>query len=347
MAEKPKLAFYWCAACGGCEEAVLDLEEKLLDVVSSADVVFWPVALDFKRHDLEAAVDVSILATFVSGAIRTTEQEEMVRLLRRKSQLVLAFGSCSQLGGVPGLANLWNRDTIFQTVYKENPSTPNPDGTLPQMHLGGNSRELGLPGFFDTVRTLDQVIAVDYYLPGCPPTPKILLTAVDLLLSGQLPEKGAVLAPDHALCEDCPRRDSHPDHLTLDEFKRPQEIKIDEGTCLLAQGILCLGPATRAGCEAQCIKGNMPCTGCFGPTSRVRDFGGKALSAIASVVAAKEERGILRAFENIPDPTGTFYRYSLPSSLLRRRRLQKPPQLETVHFPVDEPDNVSEGTRAE
>ena len=334
MAEKPKLAFYWCAACGGCEEAVLDLEEKLLDVVSSADIVFWPVALDFKRHDLEAMADASILAAFVSGAVRTTEQQEMVRLLRSKSQLVFAFGSCSHLGGVPGLANLWTRDTIFQTVYAESASTPNPDGTLPQMITGVDGCELTLPRFFDTVQSLDQVVAVDYYLPGCPPTPKLLLAAVNQLLSGQLPERGAVLAPDHALCEDCPRRDSHPDHLALDQFKRPQEVRIDEGTCLLAQGILCLGPATRAGCEAQCIKGNMPCTGCFGPTSRVRDFGGKALSAIASVATAKEEPGILRAFENIPDPIGAFYRYSLPSSLLRRRRVQESRQLEATHSPT-------------
>jgi F420-non-reducing hydrogenase small subunit len=333
MAEKPKLAFYWCAACGGCEEAVLDLEEKLLDVVSSADIVFWPVALDFKRHDLEAMADASLTAAFISGAIRTTEQQEMVRLLRSKSQLVFAFGSCAQLGGVPGLANLWTRDTIFQAAYAENASTPNPDGTLPQMITEVDGVELMLPPFFDTVRTLHQVIAVDYYVPGCPPTPKILLAALNQLLSGQLPEKGAVLAPDHGLCEDCPRRDTHPEHLALDEFKRPHEVLIDEGTCLLAQGILCLGPATRAGCEALCIKGNMPCTGCFGPTSRVRDFGGKALSAIASVVAAKEEAGIVHALKRIPDPVGAFYRYSLPSSLLRRRRLQEH-QLEPARSPT-------------
>ena len=325
MAEKPKLAFYWCAACGGCEEAVLDLEEKLLDIVSSADIVFWPVALDFKRHDLEAMEDESILATFISGAIRTTEQEEMVRLLRSKSRLVFAFGSCSHFGGVAGLANLWTKDSIFQIVYTDSPSTSNLDGTLPQRTVRADGRELELPGFFDTVRTLDQVVAVDYYLPGCPPTPKILLAALDQILSGHLPENGTVLAPDHALCEECPRRDSHPERLALDQFKRPQEVIIDEGTCLLAQGILCLGPATRAGCEAQCVKGNMPCTGCFGPTSRVRDFGGKALSAIATVTACKEESEILRAFENIPDPIGTFYRYSLPSSLLRRKRLEGVP----------------------
>ncbi len=107
---KPKVAFYWCASCGGCEEAVVDLAEEMLDVVAAVDIVFWPVALDFKRKDVEAMPDGAIMATFLNGAIRTTEQEEMAHLLRRKSQVLIAFGACAQLGGIPGLANLWNRD---------------------------------------------------------------------------------------------------------------------------------------------------------------------------------------------------------------------------------------------
>jgi F420-non-reducing hydrogenase small subunit len=320
MADKPKVAFYWCAACGGCEEAVLDLEEKLLDVVSSVEIVFWPVALDFKRRDLEAMADGSILATFLNGAIRTAEQEEMAQLLRRKSQLLFAFGSCSHLGGVPGLANLWTRESIFRTLYSESPSTANPQGALPQTMTKENGHALVLPDFFDTVRTLDQVVSVDYYVPGCPPTPKVFLAALEALLNGHLPERGAVLAPDHALCEECPRKESRPEQLALTEFKRPHKTFIDEGTCVLAQGVLCLGPATRAGCEALCVRGNMPCTGCFGPTSRVKDFGAKALSAVASLAASKEEAEVARDLEHVADPTGTFYRYSLPSSLLRRKR---------------------------
>ncbi len=321
MADKPKVAFYWCASCGGCEETVVDLEEKILDVVAAVDIVYWPVALDFKRRDLEAMPDGSIVATFLNGAIRTTEQEEMAHLLRRKSQLLFAFGSCSQLGGIPGLANLWDRESILRTAYAESPSTANPDGAVPQRVSKENGYSLSLPVLFDTVRTLDQVVDVDYYVPGCPPTPKILMAALDALLSGKLPEKGAVLAPDQALCEECPRKESRPEQLSLAEFKRPHQVLIDETTCLLAQGVLCFGPATRAGCEALCVKGNMPCTGCFGPTSRVKDFGGKALSAMASVAAGKDDAEIARAFENMPDAVGAFYRYSLPASLLRRRRL--------------------------
>jgi F420-non-reducing hydrogenase small subunit len=319
-AEKPKVAFYWCASCGGCEEAVVDLAENILDVVAAVDIVFWPVALDFKRKDVEAMEDGAILASFINGSIRTTEQEEMVHLLRKKSKLLLAFGSCSHLGGIPGLANLWDRRSIFRTVYSETPSTVNPGGTLPQQELNDNGREVHLPGFYDTVRSLDQVADVDYYVPGCAPTPKVLMGAVQTLLSGELPPKGTVLSPDIALCEECPRKDSKPQDLALTEFKRPHEVLIDEETCLLAQGILCMGPATRGGCEGQCVQGNMPCTGCFGPTSRVRDFGAKALSAFASMVDAKDGDEIERILSAIPDPIGTLYRYSLPTSLLRRRK---------------------------
>ncbi len=317
---KPKVAFYWCASCGGCEEAVVDLGEAILDVVEAVDIVLWPVALDFKKQDVEAMPDGSIAAAFVNGAIRTTEQEEMVHLIRRKAQVVIAFGSCAHLGGIPGLANIADRSSIVQTVYGEAPSTANPEGTVPVRVHKSNGHTLSLPGFWNTVRKLDDIIEVDYYVPGCPPTPQLLSAAVMALLTGKLPEKGSVLCPDKALCEDCPRRDSKPDKLAITEFKRPSEVIIDPETCILAQGVICLGAATRSGCGHRCIEGNMPCTGCFGPTSRVRDYGAKALSGIASLVGSNEEEEIDAILARVPDPVGTFWRYSLPASLLVRRR---------------------------
>jgi F420-non-reducing hydrogenase small subunit len=321
MSDKPKVAFYWCSSCGGCEEAVVDLAEKILDVVAAVDIVFWPVALDFKKADVEAMEDGSILAAFVNGAIRTTEQEEMAHLLRRKAKVLVAFGSCAHLGGIPALANLWNRESIFDTAYRTTPSTVNPDGVMPQVALPHDGQFVTLPGFYDTVRALDQVTSVDYYIPGCAPTPNVIAGAVQTLLSGDLPPAGTVLTPDIALCEDCPRIDTKPQDLSLERFRRPHEILIDEGTCLLAQGLLCMGPATRAGCGHLCINGNMPCTGCFGPTSKVHDQGGKILSALASMLSATDEAAIESALDSIPDPIGTFYRYGLAASLLRRRTM--------------------------
>jgi F420-non-reducing hydrogenase small subunit len=323
MSDKPKVAFYWCASCGGCEEAVIDLEEKILDVVAAVDIVLWPVALDFKRKDVEAMEDGSILVTFLNGAIRSTEQEEMAHLLRKKSRILIAFGACSQLGGIPGLANLSNRQELLTAVYCDAPSTVNPEGMEPQAnHSLNGSGSVTLPTLFDTVKTLDQTVDVDYYIPGCPPTPSILMQAIQTLLSGNLPEKGTVLAPNVALCEECPRKDTRPEKLAIKAWKRPHEILIDPEKCLLTQGLLCLGSATRGGCGALCPKGNMPCSGCFGPTTRVRDFGGKAISALASIVDSNDEAEIERIFEEIPDPLGTFYRYSLPASPLRRKKLE-------------------------
>ena len=321
MAEKPRIAFYWCASCGGCEETVIDLSEAVLDLVAAVDIIFWPVALDFKRKDVEALSEGAILATFVNGAIRTREQEEMAHLLRRKSKLLLAFGSCSHLGGIPGLANLFDREGILESVYRESPSTVNVEGVLPSLRHTDDGHTVELPGLYQTVRTLNQVVDVDYYVPGCPPTPRILRTALLTLLNGELPPKGTVLAPDHALCEECPRKDSKPENMSISQFKRPHEVMIDEEKCLLAQGLLCMGPATRAGCEAPCVQGNMPCTGCCGPTSRVRDQGAKILSSLASLVESEEAVEIDLALATVPDPVGSFYRYSLPSSLLRRRKL--------------------------
>ncbi len=318
MSDKPKVGFYWCASCGGCEESVVDLAEDVLTVVNAVDIVFWPVAMDFKKADVEAMADGSLFATLINGAVRTSEQEEMARLLRRKSAVLIAYGSCAHLGGIPALANQFEKEHILRYVYSEAPTVINDPGTRPQTHYKENGHTPTLPEFRNTVRSLDQVVDVDYYLPGCPPTPKLLLDALLALLGGARPPKGAVLSPDIALCDECPRKDSKPDELHFTEFRRPHWLKMDDGKCLLAQGLVCMGPATRGGCEARCVRGNMPCTGCFGPTSRVIDQGAKILSSLASNVEAVEEEDIKRILDGIPDPIGTFYRYGLAGSLLRR-----------------------------
>ncbi len=316
---KPKVAFYWCASCGGCEEAVVDLAEDILKVVEAVDIVFWPVALDFKRADIEAMADRDIAVSFINGAIRTSEQFEMVELLRKKSGLVVAFGSCAQLGGIPGLANVADREQILEEVYSNCPSVDNPDKLVPLEKTDVAEGTLTLPSLWNTVKCLDQVIEVDYYLPGCPPPVNLIQEAVNAILTNQLPPRGAILAPDIALCEECPRRDSKPEDLAIREFKRPSEVVIDPEKCLLAQGVICMGPVTRKGCGAACVEGNMPCTGCLGPTDQVSDYGAKALSAIASAVDSDDEKEIAEILDNVVDPLGTFYRYSLPASLLHRR----------------------------
>lgn len=316
---KPKVAFYWCASCGGCEETVVDLAEDILGVVEAVDIVLWPVAMDFKYKDLEAMPDQSIVATLLNGAIRSTEQEEMAHLLRRKSQYLIAYGSCAATGGIPGLANQFTREEILKFNYQASPSVVNPEGQRPQTEYKNNGHTVTLPELHQVVRALDQVVEVDFYVPGCPPTPNLTKAAVEALLTGKLPPKGSVLAPDIALCGECPRKASKPTELSFTAFKRPHQVIANEEQCFLAQGIVCMGPATRGGCGAQCTCGNMPCTGCFGATSRVRDQGLKIMSSLCANVAPTEEKEITAVLQGIPDPIGTFYRYGLAKSMLRRK----------------------------
>ena len=320
MAAKPKIAFYWCASCGGCEEAVVDLAEKILDVVAAVDIVFWPVALDFKRSDVEAMPDNSIAVSFINGAVRMSEQEEMAKLLRRKSRLVVAFGSCSHMGGVPGLANLWDRRSIFDYYYREGPTVKGGDGTEPREEVSVPEGTLQLPAFWDSVKSLDQVIDVDYYLPGCAPTPGTIANALGAILSGNLPPPGSVLGETRSLCHECALNETKPEKVLLKEIKRVHQVEVDPTKCLLAQGVLCLGPVTRGGCDSLCIKGNMPCTGCFGPTDDVMNQGAKGLSFLSSIIDSNDEGELLRIYEAIPDPVGLFYRYSLPSLRMTRRK---------------------------
>ncbi len=123
---KPKFAMYWAASCGGCEIAVLNIHEKILDVDANFEVVFWPVAMDAKYKDVEAMADESILLTLFNGAIRNDENEHLAHLMRKKSKILVAFGSCACEGCIPGLANLSNPADIFQAAY-QSVRQPSPD----------------------------------------------------------------------------------------------------------------------------------------------------------------------------------------------------------------------------
>ncbi len=312
--EKKKFAFYWAASCGGCEIAVLDINEEILNVVAHADILFWPVAMDIKYKDVEAMPDKHIDVCFLNGAIRTEENERMAKLLRQKAKVLVAFGSCACDGCVIGLGNLWNRATIFERAYAETPSTKNPQRTTPQTHLKVTEGELELPEFYDTVKTLAQTVDVDYFLSGCPPPVPLIIDAVMAIIKNELPPKGAMLMPTKSICDECPREKKDK---KLSEIKRIYEIEDDQETCFLDQQVICMGPATRAGCEAQCPEVNMPCTGCGGPSPRVSDQGAAMAGAIASIATDKD------VIDQIKDPIGTFYKYSLANSILRRKVIKK------------------------
>ncbi len=268
--KKGRLALYWAASCGGCEIAVLAINEKILDVAALFEIVFWPVAVDAKVRDVERMPDGSIDVCLFNGGIRTSEQEYMAHLLRRKAKVLVAFGSCAHEGCIPGLANLHSRQRIFQTVYQDTVSTENPDHVEPQHQSQVPEGELQLPVFYDTLKTLDQTVPVDYYLPGCPPEAERIWEAISAIVSRTLPPPGSVLGADTTVCQECPRTRAEK---KIKKFFRPWEMIPDETTCLLEQGLLCCGIATRAGCGAKCPQVNSPCIGCYGPNDGVHDYG--------------------------------------------------------------------------
>jgi F420-non-reducing hydrogenase small subunit len=317
---KPKLALYWASSCGGCEISVLAIHEKILDVAAAFDIVLWPCVMDFKISDVEALEDGEIDVCLFNGAIRNDENEHMAKLLRRKSKVMVAYGSCAMEGCMPGLANFTDREHMMQFIYHDSPSTDNPEGIEPQMVYQVDEGELKLPGFWNTVRTLDQVVPVEYYLPGCPPEAQWTEAAVNAILSGELPPPGSLIGMDVTVCDECPREKNEK---KITRFYRPQEIIPDPDVCLLEQGIFCAGIATRAGCGALCPQVNMGCRGCYGPNEGVVDGGARLIGAIASVIDARTPEEIDEILDTLPDPAGYFYRFGLAHSLMDRTRLEQ------------------------
>lgn len=320
---KLKLAVYWGAACGGCCVSVLDVHEKLLDIVAVADLVFWPIALDIKYADVQKMPEGYIDVCLFNGAIRNSENELMAVLLRQKSKIMVAYGSCAHMGGIPGLANFSDREAIFDRVYKKSESTENPDGITPQPKYEVKEGILDIPAFYNDVQTLRNVVCVDYYIPGCPPQSERLLEVFQVIASGsELPSKESVIgALDKSQCDECPRKKT--DNKMVKQFFRPWEIEDDGETCFLEQGVICMGPATRGGCGVRCIEGNAPCRGCYGPPPDVTDPGAKMMSAIATMIDSNDDSEINKIMDSIDDIAGTFYRFSLPSSILRRKVLKE------------------------
>ena len=322
---KLQLAIYWGAACGGCDVSILDTDEFILEIDKVADIRLWPIAADGKYADVEAMADGELDVAIMNGAVRNSENEHICKLLRQKSKIFVAYGACASMGGIPGLANLTSREEIFQRAYLTNPSIEPGNRTVPLAETSVNGYRLELPKFYHRVYKLDQIVDVDYYVPGCPPQPgqcKAAILALVAALTGQAdpPPKGAVVgAFERALCDDCEREKSEK---KITRFYRPWEIMQDPETCLMEQGIFCAGMATRSGCGVRCPNSGIPCRGCYGPAPGVADQGAKLVSAVSSIIDSKDPDEIEAALATLPDFTSFANRYSVPASPLQRSHRQ-------------------------
>ena len=324
---KPKLAMYWAASCGGCEIALVNIHEAILEVDRHFDFMFCPCLLDTKRKDVEALPDGDILLTLFNGALRTHDNLEMAELLRQKSKFLVAFGSCAASGGIPALANQHGLAHVLETSYCSSPSVDNPERLLPCTHSQTIDGPLELPAFLDKVLALSDAVQVDYTMPGCPPEPAQIVAVVRHVASGApLPGPGAMLGcSTQSVCRECPRDKRG---VLASRVLRPFEGIPEPAWCLVEQGFACLGSSTRGGCGALCPSVGMHCTGCYGAVDLHSDPGAASLTALTAAIdpvrgSPQDEHALHRhlkdALAGVADPLGTFYRYSLSSTVVADR----------------------------
>ena len=292
-----RIALAQLSSCWGCDQSLVDLHFKLLDVLPQLDIVYWPAVVDYKLHHLEAMGKNSINIGFVEGSCRTKEDEHLLKVMREKCKILIAWGSCSAYGGVQGLGNQWNIQELLERKFLKADTIT--DARIP---------EESLPGFTESVKANPEIVPFEGVLPGCPPTSDNTLEALSALLTGQPYD-----LPDKTVCDQCPKTR---EEKKIKKFRRTHEGTIDPDKCLLDQGYLCLGFATIGLCGAQCPTVNTPCKGCFGPPPSVKDHGAKIISALGAIADMDPEE-LRRAF---PDPIGSFYFTDYATSYISKIR---------------------------
>lgn len=307
-----KVAEEWLNACSGCEISLVDLGERLLEVLKLVDFVHIPVLMDHKyygqlgdgKHVDIPEADVGI----ITGGLRNEEHLEVGLEMRKKCKVLIALGTCATHGGIPALANSYHNDEIL-TRYYSTETTDRPE-SLPSD---------GIPKLLDACYALDEKFKVDVYLPGCPPHPDQVFNALTALLTGKpLEDSGK------SVCNDCPTiREGKGQMKQLRRFLQAPAYEgadepLEKMRCLLEQGFLCMGSVTRTGCGGdkltpRCISARVPCRGCSGP---VKHEGNQLLDMLNGLAS----NGIDMA--SLPEVT-SLLRFSGAHGLLRPKRNPK------------------------
>ncbi len=322
---KPTIAIVPGTACGGCDMSIVNLHEKLLDIVENYELVYWPTAADFKLEDLKKLEKIDVV--IFQGSLRLEEHVHVLKLLREKAKVLIGYGSCAITGGMYGLSNLYTRDELLKTVYDESPSTVKNGNSYPGEQIKWNGENVGISPLTRWVEPPAEIVEFDLMVGGCPPFGKTLDVVHDVLVNfakkGVLPPRGTIVAGEKTLCDNCTRE--KPEKLVIREIKRIHEVELDPNKCFLSQGILCLGPITTAMCSKACLEANMPCRGCYPVQEGVHDRALKYMSALASLVEVDREKQysdeeLYDLMSKIPDPVGTFNKFSLADGLINRKQ---------------------------
>jgi F420-non-reducing hydrogenase small subunit len=216
-----RFAVLQLSGCSGCEVTLLNAD----DWIGRLRLEYMPLVLSSEDFP-------HVQTLFVSGAVYTDEDLYRLRQAAQRAERIVAVGTCAISGGV---ANLGYRDEVRAVFF----------GEMERRHV---------PRILPKLRGVDAVVPVDYYLPGCPPTPQLYMMAL---------EHPEGFVATKTVCIDCGRRKTRDRPARLEGF---QSGVVDPDTCLINQGYLCIGSATRGGCGAPCTRAGNPCVGCRGPS---------------------------------------------------------------------------------
>lgn len=242
-APKLRINTEWLSGCGGCHVGIVDLHEKILEVLGEVEIHRCPVLADAKGHP---AADIGI----IEGAIRSEHDRAAAVSMRKACKRIIAFGTCAVYGGLSGATLAHSREEILASAFERNPTS-----------RGCRAPSADVSPLEHVVTPLDEAIEVDLYLPGCPPHAAFIFDALISLARGRLPK-----AKQESVCGNC-RRDMVKTEVA--SLKANHDGVPDEKQCFLSQGYVCLGSVTLDRCLAPCPQRGVPCTGCAGPTQQI------------------------------------------------------------------------------
>lgn len=166
---KARIATVWLDGCSGCHMSLLDMDQRLLELVDRIELVYSPLV---DEKEFPENVDV----TLVEGSISNEKNLEQIRRIRERTKILVSLGDCAVTGNVPSMRNAFSVDQVLESAYG---GLHNPDA---------KTQFEGVPKLLKTVTPVHSAVKVDIFVPGCPPSADVIHYTITELLEGRIPD---------------------------------------------------------------------------------------------------------------------------------------------------------------